>query len=112
MNWGAGIVGLATVPLFLGGCHKTPEEATAPQVMDQCQLSGAGKAPPSDKASLSYVLTCMHAAGWTMSRSSERPDCAGDITKLVNGVIVDPPHYNDPGCYRRTTPQGPTFIVP
>ena len=83
---------------FLSACHAPP---TAAQVLDKCNLAGPSannSAYPGDLATPDYLITCMRSNGWIMRLD---PDCEG-TNKIVSGMLIDPPHWNDAACYKRT----------
>jgi hypothetical protein len=90
------IIWVALASAGLAGCAKQAE--TAQQVMDECNLGGA-RANPSEAgisiATPAYLVACMRSHSWYMSI---KPPCAGD-QRVVDGAMIDPPHWNDAECY-------------
>lgn len=102
MNSWLAVVAL-TLALAVAACSsKQPEKPlgpTAQQTLDRCNLDGAAANPNpyGTLATPSYLVVCMRANGWFMRTDA---DCEG-TTEIQNGIIVDPPHWDDPTCYDR-----------
>lgn len=95
---------LLALSLVIVGCRGPQATAPAPSasaVMDQCQLSGAGKDPnpyAGGAAPPAYLVVCMRASGWVMLPGNA---CEGD-TRVVDGSFARPPTFDDPACYSRS----------
>jgi hypothetical protein len=81
-----------TAAVALSGCHRPP---SVRQLLDQCELDGAGKDPSPFSGGLapaSYITTCMRAHGWKLTEGALPCDMGSDLTYVV-GVVRNPECY-------------------